>query len=138
MHVLSVTASRAELSSLTIPQSSPTSNLMSWPKPRGATAFHRGVAALEARADLIVSSVSAFANPALLDELRLLAVNHDAQIHIQPGALGGVDALASARPMGIDSVEHRIVKPPNAWGQTPNVRVGAATSAKPTNPPSGG
>ncbi len=70
-------------------------------------------------ADVIISSVSALADPVVLDELTSLAGSNNAQLHIQPGALGGIDALSSARLMGIDSVEHRIVKPPNAWKQTP-------------------
>lgn len=78
-----------------------------------------GRAALTMGADLIVSSVSAFADPALLEELSLLARANSAQVHIQPGALGGVDALAAARLMGIDAVEHRIIKPPRAWNETP-------------------
>ncbi len=78
-----------------------------------------GRASLAAGVDFVVSSVSAFADAALLDELRLLAVNTGAQLQIQPGALAGVEALAAARYMGIDTVEHRIVKPPKAWRDTP-------------------
>ncbi len=78
-----------------------------------------GHAALEAGADFIVSSVSAFADPALLASLRTAAERSGQQVHIQTGALGGIDALAAARLMGIDTVEHRIVKPPHAWLNTP-------------------
>lgn len=78
-----------------------------------------GRAALEAGADFIVSSVSAFADNALLESLRTIAEHNNVQIYIQPGALGGVDALSAARKMGIDTVEHRIVKPPRAWAGTP-------------------
>lgn len=78
-----------------------------------------GRAALDAGIDIVVSSVSAFADAALLDELRDLAERRDAQVLIQPGALAGVEALAAARVMGIDAVEHRIVKPPAAWRGTP-------------------
>ncbi len=78
-----------------------------------------GRAALEAGADFVVSSVSAFADSWLLDELRALAVANGVRVQIQPGALAGVDALAAARLMGIDEVEHRIVKPPAAWRDTP-------------------
>lgn len=77
-----------------------------------------GRAALEAGADFIVSSVSAFADPHLLESLRGIASRNGAQVQIQPGALAGVDALAAARVMGIDTVEHRIVKPPLAWQGT--------------------
>jgi aspartate dehydrogenase len=78
-----------------------------------------GRAALAQGADLIVSSVSAFADAGLLAELRDVAAARGATIQIQPGALAGVDALAGARLLGLDSVEHRIVKPPAAWRGTP-------------------
>lgn len=78
-----------------------------------------GREALALGADVIVSSVSAFADAALLAELRRVAAQHDASIQIQPGALAGVDALAAARSFGLDRVEHRIVKPPGAWRGTP-------------------
>lgn len=77
-----------------------------------------GYAALESGADLIVSSVSAFADADLLDSLQALALENDAQIHVPPGALGGVDALAAARASGLDRVEHRIIKPPHVWLDT--------------------
>ena len=78
-----------------------------------------GRAALGLGVDFIVSSVSAFADPVLLDELRALAVDHGGRVEIQPGALAGVDALSAARFMGLDRVEHRIVKPPAAWRGSP-------------------
>lgn len=78
-----------------------------------------GRAALEAGLDFVVTSVSAFADAAVLDDLSELAARNSARIHIPPGALGGLDALAAARVMGIDMVEHRIVKPPQAWVGTP-------------------
>ncbi len=74
-----------------------------------------GRATLLAGVDFVVSSVSAFADASLLAELRDVAQSSDARLIIQPGALAGVEALAAARLMGIDSVEHRIVKPPTAW-----------------------
>lgn len=78
-----------------------------------------GTAALEAGADLIVSSVSAFADANLLERMRSSAAENEAHILIQPGALAGVEALAAATVMGVDAVEHRIVKPPRAWTGTP-------------------
>lgn len=78
-----------------------------------------GHAALSAGADLIVSSVSAFADTRVLDDLRSVASMNRGAIQIQPGALAGVDALAAARHLGLDTVEHRIVKPPTAWRGTP-------------------
>lgn len=78
-----------------------------------------GHAALDAGADFVVSSVSALADSSLLESLRGRAGAVERQLHIQPGALGGVDALAAARLMGIDAVTHTIVKPPKAWLNTP-------------------
>lgn len=83
-----------------------------------------GRAALALGADLIVSSVSAFADPGLLTDLRQVASEHGSTIQIQPGALAGVDALAAGRQLGLDAVEHRIVKPPKAWKGTPADRPG--------------
>ena len=73
-----------------------------------------GHAALQAGADFIVSSVSALADEDLLESLRRTADSCGGQIEIQVGALGGIDALSAARLMGLDEVEHRIVKPPLA------------------------
>ena len=78
-----------------------------------------GRAALGVGADFVVSSVSAFADSDLLAEIGDLAVRHGARLEVQPGALGGIDALSAARPFGLDAVEHRIVKPPGAWRGTP-------------------
>ncbi len=82
-----------------------------------------GRAALNAGADIIVSSMSAFADADLLASLRRTATANNAQIHIQPGALAGIDALAGAKRMGIDRVEHQMVKPPKAWQGTPAVEL---------------
>jgi aspartate dehydrogenase len=78
-----------------------------------------GRATLEAAADFIVSSASAFADTELLEELSGIAAAHDAQVHVQPGALGTVDAIAAASLLGLEEVEHRIIKPPSAWQGTP-------------------
>ncbi len=78
-----------------------------------------GHATLRNGSDFIVSSVSALADDALLSSLRQTAEKSGARLHIQTGALGGIDALAGAKLMGIDHVEHRIVKPPLAWTGTP-------------------
>lgn len=77
-----------------------------------------GRATLRLGADFVVSSVSAFTDPSLLEELRQLAAESGSQVQIQPGALAGVDALSAARLMGVDRVEHRMVKPPAAWKGT--------------------
>lgn len=78
-----------------------------------------GRAALAAGADFVVSSTSALADATVLDELRRLAATSGASVQIQPGALGGIDALSAARHLGLEAVEHQIVKPPRAWAGTP-------------------
>lgn len=75
-------------------------------------------ATLGAGIDFVISSTSALADDALLGELRDLAKAHGARLIVSPGALGGVDALAAARRMGLHAVEHRIVKPAAAWAGT--------------------
>ena len=77
-----------------------------------------GRAALDLGADLLVSSVSAFADAELLDHFRTLAASRRARLQIHPGAVGGIDALAAARAHGLSAVEHQIVKPPLAWKGT--------------------
>lgn len=74
-----------------------------------------GRAALAAGMDFVVSSTSALADADLLEELRALARSGGGQLIVQPGALGGIDALAASRHMGLSAVEHRIVKPVQAW-----------------------
>ncbi|MCR8726724.1 aspartate dehydrogenase [Frigidibacter sp. ROC022] len=66
-----------------------------------------------------VSSTSALADDRLLAELIGAARTDGGALLIPPGALGGVDALAAAGRLGLDSVVHEIVKPPRAWRGTP-------------------
>ena len=77
-----------------------------------------GRATLEHGVDLLVSSVSAFADAKLLSDFQALATRRQARLQIHPGAVGGIDALAAARAHGLDAVEHQIVKPPLAWRGT--------------------
>ncbi len=77
-----------------------------------------GVAGLRGRPDRVVG-LRLRADAALLEELRALAEANGARVEIQPGALAGVDALSASRFMGLERVQHRIVKPPAAWKGTP-------------------
>lgn len=76
-------------------------------------------AALAAAPAMIIASTSAFCDDALLPRLTALAEQHDSRILIPSGAIGGIDALAGAATLGLDSVVHQIVKPPVAWKGTP-------------------
>ena len=77
-----------------------------------------GRATLTKGTDFIVSSVSAFADDAVLRSLSDAAQRNGARLEIHPGACAGIDALAGAKKMGLDHVEHRIVKAPVAWRGT--------------------
>ncbi len=77
-----------------------------------------GQAALSAGRDFVVSSTSAFCDDALLARLVASAERTGAQIVVPPGAMGGIDALAAAATLDLETVEHTIVKPPAAWRGT--------------------
>lgn len=76
-------------------------------------------AALAAAPAMIIASTSAFCDEALLARLVDIADRHGSHIFIPSGAIGAVDALASAAVLGLDEVTHQIVKPPVAWRGTP-------------------
>lgn len=76
-------------------------------------------AALGAAPAMIIASTSAFCDDALLARLSAVAEAHRSQVLIPSGAIGAVDALASAAVLGLDKVTHQIIKPPIAWKGTP-------------------
>lgn len=77
-----------------------------------------GRAAFAVGADYAPASTSAFAEDGVLAELVDLARAAGRQVLIPPGALGGMDALAAASRLGLDSVVHEVTKPPGAWRGT--------------------
>ncbi|HLT27617.1 MAG TPA: aspartate dehydrogenase [Zeimonas sp.] len=86
----------------------------------GHAALHaHGPSMLEAGVDLLVASVGALADAALLERLQRAAGQGGARISIPAGALAGLDALAAARPAGLDEVEYIGRKAPKAWRGTP-------------------
>jgi aspartate dehydrogenase len=78
-----------------------------------------GVAALGLGLDLLVVSVGALADPALMERLQAAAAAGGAKILIAPGAIGGIDALAAAREGGLAQVRYTSRKPPGAWKGSP-------------------
>ncbi len=80
-------------------------------------------AALAAAPAVILASTSALADDGMLARLAALADRHGSRIDIPSGAIGGLDALASAAVLGLDDVVHQIVKPPRAWTGTPAERL---------------
>lgn len=77
-----------------------------------------GQAALERAIDFAVCSTSAFCDELLLQQLIASAESGGCKLLIPPGALAGVDALAAAAILPLESVNHRIIKPPQAWKGT--------------------
>ena len=57
---------------------------------------------------MIIASTSAFCDEALLARLIDVAEQHGSRIFIPSGAIGAVDALASAAVLGLDEVTHQI------------------------------
>ena len=78
-----------------------------------------GEAVLRAGVDLIVISIGALADPDLHDRLRAAAYDSGSKLILPSGAIGGLDALSSARLAGLERVRYRSRKPPRAWKGTP-------------------
>lgn len=74
-----------------------------------------GPAVLGRGIDLVVASVGALTDDGLAEDLERAARDGDAQIEILSGAVGALDAIASARVGGLDSVTYRGRKPPAGW-----------------------
>lgn len=74
--------------------------------------------AFAAGADFAPASTSALMDDGVLPELENLARAARRQVLISPGAIGGIDALAAAARLPIQTVQHDIRKPPAAWQGT--------------------
>jgi aspartate dehydrogenase len=88
---------------------------------QGAVAEH-GAAVLRAGVDLLVISVGALADRALLARLEAAAAEGNSRILLPAGAIGGIDAIAAMRLAGLTSVRYRSRKPPAAWRGSPAER----------------
>ena len=72
-------------------------------------------AILQRQLPLGVISVGAFADSAFEQEIREFAIAQGAQLQILPGAIAGIDGIAAARTMGLDSVVYQGRKKPASW-----------------------
>lgn len=79
-------------------------------------------AVLESGADLLVVSVGALAEPALLERLLITARRSGRRIYVPSGAVGGVDILKAAAAGGIEEVRLTTTKPLRSLAGAPYVR----------------
>ena len=98
-------------------------------------AGHMGVtehapALLRRGIDVIVTSVGSLATPGLAELLEAAAREGGSQITLVPGAVAGIDALAAAKPFGLDSVVYTGRKPPLSWLDTPAEKIADMHSLK--------
>jgi aspartate dehydrogenase len=73
--------------------------------------------------DLLVISVGALADAALLSRLKAAVTEGKRRILLPAGAVGGIDAIAAMRTGGLDTVRYRSRKPPAAWRGSPAEKV---------------
>jgi aspartate dehydrogenase len=82
----------------------------------GPEVLRRGV-------DLLVISIGALAEKALLDRLRAAAQAGGGRLLLPAGAIGGLDAIGAMRLGGLSTVRYRSRKPPAAWRGSPAEKV---------------
>lgn len=87
------------------------------------TAGHEGVKRYAVRSllsgrDFLTISAGAFADEALLAEVREAAIASGRRVLVPSGAIGGLDAIAAAAVAGLDAVTIVTRKPPRAWKGT--------------------
>lgn len=87
-----------------------------------------GEAVLAAGCDLMVVSVGAFADDALLERLLAAARRAGRQILVPSGAIAGLDVISAAAVGGLDEVRITTRKPPAAWRGTPGEAQALAAS----------
>jgi aspartate dehydrogenase len=75
--------------------------------------------ALKRGVECAVLSVGALAELGLPEQLAEAATHGGTQLHLLPGAIGGIDAIAAAKEAGLTRVRYTGRKPPLAWRGTP-------------------
>lgn len=80
---------------------------------------HAVPAFLNAGVDVVIASIGALADKALAATLEHAAQSGGSRLILVSGAIGGLDAMRSARSAGLDQVLYIGRKPPKAWAGTP-------------------
>lgn len=75
--------------------------------------------ALERGVECATLSIGALSEIGQVEALEQAARQGGAQLHLLPGAVGGIDAIAAAKLAGLHSVRYIGRKPPLAWCGTP-------------------
>lgn len=84
----------------------------------GALADHV-LPALRRGIECAVLSVGALSQAGLAEQFEAAARQGGTQLHLLPGAIGGIDAIAAARLAGLDEVTYTGRKPPQGWRGSP-------------------
>lgn len=75
--------------------------------------------ALQEGLPCVLVSIGALSEPGLPEALEMAAKQGNTQLHLLSGAIGGIDALAAARIVGLDEVVYTGRKPPLGWKGSP-------------------
>lgn len=81
--------------------------------------IHHVPSLLQAGIDVVIASIGVLADTVINDQLQSAAKQGDARLILVSGAVGGLDALRSAKSAGLNTVEYRGRKPPKAWKGSP-------------------
>ena len=79
--------------------------------------------ALERGIECAVLSIGALSENGLPEQLADAAQRGGTHVHLLAGAIGGIDAIASARLAGLESVTYTGRKPPQGWRGSPAEQV---------------
>ncbi len=78
-----------------------------------------GVSILQAGYPMITLSIGAMADDALYKALSDAAIIGNSRLHLASGAIGALDAIASAKMGRLDTVTYTGRKPPQGWAGSP-------------------